>query len=183
MKKFILFTFVALLSITAKAQQQDPLIKLVSNHSIGINLVGAEYQYERHVKGNFTVSYIAGLATNLYMSNDDFSYTIIPKITLEPRYYYNFDKRVNKIKNTRYNSANYVALKARILFPFVHSNFNPVSSFEFQLAPVWGMKRVFINKLFIDGYLGFGVSLIAHSHDIDFGYGAMAGVKIGYIFK
>ena len=74
---------------------------------------------------------------------DSKNYFSAPVITIEPRWYYNFNKRVKKGKRTDGNSANFIALKTSY-HPdwFVisqYENFSIIS--DLSIVPTWGIRR------------------------------------------
>lgn len=75
-------------------------------------------------------------------SNDSYSF-LTPEITLEPRFYYNLNKRSRNGKNTSKNSGNYFSLRSAY-YPDSFTigndggyNFVP----ELNIVPTWGMRR------------------------------------------
>ncbi len=85
-----------------------------------------------------------------YYFSEDFSsnyesYLLIPVITLEPKWYYNLEKRQSKQKRIDGNSGNFVSFKTRLHPDWFVINFGD----EFKLAkqisfiPTWGIRRHF----------------------------------------
>ena len=70
-------------------------------------------------------------------------YLMTPVITLEPRWYYNLDKRVSKSKNISGNSGNFLTLQTSY-HPnwFVISNYDNIEiANQISIIPTWGLKR------------------------------------------
>ena len=70
-------------------------------------------------------------------------YLMTPVMTLEPRWYYNLDKRVSKSKNISGNSGNFLTLQTSY-HPnwFVISNYDNVEiANQISIIPTWGLKR------------------------------------------
>lgn len=68
---------------------------------------------------------------------------LIPEITLEPRFYYNLNKRNGKGKNISKNSGNYFSLRSAY-YPdsFMIGNTDGITFVpELNIVPCWGMKR------------------------------------------
>ena len=66
-----------------------------------------------------------------------------PGLTLEPRWYYNLNKRATKTKDINNNSANFVTLSTSFIPDlFVVSNYdnNSVRN-QISLIPTWGVRR------------------------------------------
>ncbi len=71
------------------------------------------------------------------------TYLSYPVITIEPRWYYNFKKRVKKTKRTDGNSANFISIKTSY-HPdwFVISHYENVSIIsDLSIVPTWGIRR------------------------------------------
>lgn len=75
-------------------------------------------------------------------SNDSYTF-LTPEITLEPRFYYNLNKRRRNGKNISKNSGNYFSLRSSY-YPDSFTigndggyNFVP----ELNIVPTWGMRR------------------------------------------
>ena len=70
-------------------------------------------------------------------------YLMTPVMTLEPRWYYNLDKRVSKSKNISGNSGNFLTLQTSY-----HPNWFVISKYDnieianqISIIPTWGLKR------------------------------------------
>ena len=110
MKKiFILVTLIT--TITLFSQE-----KAVDVFSAKAGLIGGWISYEKEISPNFTVSgdvgYEGGLFYNSLMS-DDVHYIFTTTLNLTGRYYYNFERRIEKNKNTTNNAANFVAFQTK----------------------------------------------------------------------
>lgn len=85
-----------------------------------------------------------------------------PNLNLEPRWYYNLNKRVNKGKKISGNSGNFIAVRTTYFTDiFVISNYPDVKVIpSLSIVPTWGIRR-HIGKHFNyeAGFgLGYGVS-------------------------
>lgn len=91
-------------------------------------------------------------------------FLLTPAWTIEPRFYYDLEKRNLKSKNTDRNSGNFLALKANYQPGwFVISNYNNVKVISnISIVPTWGIRRQ-IGK--------------------HFNYEAGAGLRYTYIFS
>jgi len=93
----------------------------------------------------------------------------IPNLNLEPRWYYNLNKRVNKGRKISGNSGNFIAVRTTF-FPdiFVISNYPDVSVIpSLSIVPTWGIRRHIGKHLNYEA--GFGL-----------GYGVSFGKSVGY---
>lgn len=135
-------TFFVLVLTFAAAGLHAQTPKAVSNHSVTLNLVGVDYAYEQHLGGPFTIIGRAGLGSGMEWTNSDFYYTINPVLSAEPRWYYNFNRRVGMGRSTEGNAGSFLSLEYRYLFPSVASN-GAERAYPVYLTPTWGMRRVY----------------------------------------
>lgn len=70
-------------------------------------------------------------------------FVLVPAITLEPRWYYNLNKRVKKSRNIKGNSGNFISLKSTYHPDMIvisnRDNVNFIS--DFSIVPTWGIRR------------------------------------------
>lgn len=74
---------------------------------------------------------------------DETGFLMTPVITLEPRLYYNLNKRVKKSRRIDGNSGNFISLKTSY-HPdwFVISNTENISAIsDISIIPTWGIRR------------------------------------------
>ena len=157
MKK-LLFTF--LLSSSLFAQE-----KATDLFNANISVIGIGIQYEKALSDNFTavgsLDYAGGFSySNNDYSGSDFDYILTTSLSLEGRYYYNFDRRIGKGRNTKNNSGNYIALKGNFIPDWLTAsnggrlNVNPQGS----LTVNYGLKRSFAQNFFYEFYTGLGLA-------------------------
>lgn len=116
------------------------------------------------------------------------SLVMTPVITLEPRWYYNINKRVENDKNTAYNSANFFAITARYNpnWFVISKNSNIDTYSQILIAPKWGIKRSIGSHFNYELGLGLGVRYYLDSNTKSRGRTADLGgdlhIRIGYHF-
>lgn len=101
---------------------------------------------------------------------DKTGFIMTPVITLEPRFYYNFQKRAQKSKRTDKNTGNFISLKTSF-HPdwFVISNYNGIRIIsDISIVPTWGLRRHIGN--YFNYEVGFGL-----------GYRHIFAEKAGYL--
>lgn len=83
-----------------------------------------------------------------------------PVITLEPRLYYNLNKRSSRNKDISGNSGNFLSLKSSYNPGwFSISNYEGVSvSSQVSIVPTWGIRRMIGNHFNYEAGIGLGVS-------------------------
>ena len=123
----------------------------------------------------------------LWGTGQEEGFLMTPVITIEPRWYYNLQKRKSKAKRIDGNSGNYLSLQSDfyptwgMLSTFGHPVINPVLA----LIPMWGMRRN-IGRHF-NYELGVGLGYVHYFPD-KYGYGEQNNLvlnlflRIGYRF-
>lgn len=85
-----------------------------------------------------------GLQTFTFQKNesDDIKYFLTPEVTLEPRFYYNLNKRSSQGKDISGNSGNYFSLRSSYYGDFFTLGYSDLDFVpELNIVPTWGMKR------------------------------------------
>lgn len=191
MKKTIFIIFFTGLSAFTFSQDDNTFLKKdIVAVDIGLLLPGIWINYERHLGGLFTLKSELGLGFGFGNINgfvpDDYPnnyYAFTPIVRVEPRYYYNFNRRANVGKKTSYNASNYFALSATYFSNlFTISN---VSGLGVErgvlLIPQWGINRTIGQRVNFEFAFGFGV---AHSFDRAKTEGSLGlDLRFGYNIK
>jgi hypothetical protein len=89
---------------------------------------------------------------------DRTGFLLIPVITLEPRWYYNLNKRESKSRQIDGNSGNFISLKTSF-HPdwFVISNYdNIIIVSDISIVPTWGIRRNIGNHFTYETGIGIG---------------------------
>lgn len=119
---------------------------------------------------------------------DKTGYVFAPVISLEPRWYYNLNKRVKKDRPIDGNSGNFIALKTSY-HPdwFVisnHDNIRIVS--DISIIPTWGIRRNIGNHFTFETGIGLGYAYYFAGNAF-YGGNKSSGIvnlhlRIGYTF-
>lgn len=140
--KMIIILSVCLFTIPTKAQNAS-----VEKSTFGIQIGTLGIWAHREVKLTNEIALRAEIGMDAGFFGGSFypknGYLMTPVITLEPRWYYNLDKRVSKSKNITGNSGNFLTLQTSY-HPnwFVISNYNNVEiANQISIIPTWGLKR------------------------------------------
>jgi len=147
--------------------------------SINIGAIGAWIDYEKPISNQLTISTQLGMEGGFFGGGGDFNYVLTPTISVEPRFYYNFNKRARKGKKTINNSANYIKLDAAYapgLFTF--SNENVEVNTQLNLIPMWGLRRAIGKRLNFEFAVGYGIAFIDQGTIGQFGL----DLRVGYFF-
>lgn len=126
----------------------------ISGHSILLNGFGLAYSYEYAFASRATIlfsagsSYSFGKLLGLDMNADSgLSFTtkdyhlITGDLAVEPRFYYNLQKRHRNGKRTLGNSGGYLSVNCGYSFPIAITNGWKAASI-FTITPYWGFRRV-----------------------------------------
>jgi len=89
-------------------------------------------------------------------------YLITPVITIEPRWYYNLQKRMSKSKSISGNSGNFLTIQTSYNPNlFVISNYDNVEiADQISIIPTWGIKRNIGNHFTYETGIGIGYRYI-----------------------
>lgn len=119
---------------------------------------------------------------------DKTGYIFAPVMTLEPRWYYNLNKRVKKGKRIDGNSGNYISLQTSYNPNwFAISNYDNVSIVStVSIIPTWGIRRNIGNHLTYEtgigvGYLYYFAKTAGYVENDD-GVAVNLHLRIGYRF-
>ena len=84
----------------------------------------------------------AGILFTDYQGRSGAGFLLAPVLTLEPRFYYNVNKRSSKSKDISNNSGNFISLKTSY-HPdwFVISNYADNIISDISFIPTWGIRR------------------------------------------
>lgn len=142
MKNFFYFSFSIFMAFQAQAQDAS-VEKSVFNAQIG--LLGLYANNEFKLTNSLALRTEIGLDAGIFGGSfyEKTGLILVPVFSLEPRWYYNLEKRNNKGRNIANNSANFVAL-AVDFHPdwFVISNYDNVGiRSQLSVIPKWGIRR------------------------------------------
>ncbi|CAN0598988.1 unnamed protein product [Ectocarpus sp. 12 AP-2014] len=142
MKK-ILFTM-ALCGMTLIAKSQTASVEK-STYGIQTGFLGIWAHNESKLTNSIALRTEIGFDSGIWGGSfyDGTGFLMTPVITLEPRLYYNLNKRVKKSRRIDGNSGNFISLKTSY-HPdwFVISNTDNVSVIsDISIVPTWGIRR------------------------------------------
>ncbi len=105
---------------------------------------------------------------------------IVPLLALEPRWYYNIDKRADKNKRIDGNSGNYISFRTSYrFFDISEADKNEHSYLSF--IPTWGIRRNIGNHFNYEAGIGLGLGFF-NDNERKIGYTSYFNLKIGYRF-
>ena len=122
----------------------------------GLDIGAAELSYERNLNDKFSIKTSVGYTGSIYrtsegMFNDKKNIFVLqPKIKVQPRFYYNKERRALKGKNTDYNSANFLSINVEYLSSELNiSNAGFYKPEIFKLGLGWNLRRNIKDTKFI----------------------------------
>ena len=142
MKKiFVTLTFCGL---TFLAKSQTVSVEK-STYGIQTGFLGIWVHNESKLSNSISLRTEIGFDSGIWGGDfyDGTGFLMTPVITLEPRLYYNLNKRIKKSRRIDANSGNFISLKTSY-HPdwFVISNTDNVSVLsDISIVPTWGIRR------------------------------------------
>ncbi|WP_344712773.1 hypothetical protein [Winogradskyella damuponensis] len=142
MKRFLMTLTFCGLTLIAKSQNASVE---QSTYGIQTGILGIWVHNESKLSNQFVLRSELGLDTGIYGSdaNDIDGFILTPTITLEPRWYYNLNKREEKSRRIDGNSGNFISIKTTYHPDWFiisnESNINFIS--DISIIPTWGLRR------------------------------------------
>ena len=165
--------FLSFYSGFSQVEQEASVEKSVFGIQIG--LIGAWAHHELKITNQVALRSEVGLAG----VNTD---VIAPLVGLEPRWYYNLNKRLANGKRIDGNSGNYISLRANYYF-YDDADIEQRNEDYFLLAPTWGIRRNLGKHFNYEIGGGVGLGLFNNKDDRkDIGFTTYVNLKFGYRF-
>jgi hypothetical protein len=182
MKKIVLLVACTCILVFAKAQTTKSLVSL---KKIDLGLQGIGFSYELKSTTNFTFDLCAGAGGgyDIYEGGQFAYYPLKPALylSLAPKYFYNFQKRISKEKNTQLNSANYFGISIKYVKTFAPQidAYQPISPEVVLMNIHWGIQRAIGGHWLFNFQSGVGYAI-----DAEYEYGTIypaLDVKFAYV--
>lgn len=146
--------------LTFVAKSQNSSVEK-SIYGVQIGYLGVWFHNELRLTDKIALRSELGLDGDYWNSkfNSGSGYTLEPVFTLEPRWYYNLEKRVSKSQNIEGNSSNFFSLKTSYQpewFLISNVDFFRVER-QISIVPTWGIKRNIGNHFNYETGIGMGV--------------------------
>ena len=182
------FIAIALFYFSLTAQAQDASVEK-SVFGIQTGILGVWVHNEVKLSNAIALRSELGVDFGFYSSNfyNDSGFLAVPSLTLEPRWYYNLNKRVSKSRRIDGNSGNFVSIRINyhpdLLLNSINENYNFIS--DLSIIPTWGIRRS-IGKHF-NYETGIGVGYIKYFEEANTIFeesdvGVNLHLRIGYRF-
>ncbi len=173
MSRVVLASFLMLSSYFGISQHTKEASVEKSVFGIQIGLLGV------WVHNELKLSNLIALRSEIGVGGVNTSH-IEPLITLEPRWYYNLNKRADKGRRIDGNSGNYISLRASYRF-FDISEVENNDQDYLLLTPTLGIRRNIGKHFNYEAGLGLGLAF-RNENGREIGYSSIFDLKIGYRF-
>ncbi len=142
MKKITLILVLFASTLISTAQQAS-----VEKSTFGIQtgFLGIWVHNESKLSNAFALRSELGLDAAIFSNSfvGSSGFILVPAITLEPRWYYNLDKRVSKNRRIDGNSGNFISIKTTyhpdVVIGSLDDNVTFIS--DISIIPTWGIRR------------------------------------------
>lgn len=188
-KSIILLTLLASQFLLSFGQDPKSDAKLSSLLMLDLGGQGIGLTYERRLSNKMAADISAGIGGGHDIGEGFFEINYgYPAFyfSLTPKYFYNRQKRIDKGKETLFNSCNYLGLR----FKFVAANSRRVDIYGNSALNVyrnsvlgnihWGLQRALGRHWAFNFHIGAG-----YAEDIDYGFGTIypaVDFKFSYVF-
>jgi hypothetical protein len=154
--------------------------------NIETGFLGVWINNESKLSNSIALRTELGLDSGLFWKQDTKTgFLLAPSIRVEPRWYYNLDKRNDKGRSVKNNSANFITPSITYIPDwFVVSNYDNLNiPKQISIIPKWGIRRNVKNSNFnYEINLGLGYRMIFYETKTDKGAVLDLGARIGYSF-
>jgi hypothetical protein len=158
----VLMLFLSVFGFTQDNQNEISNSVSVEKSIFGaqIGFLGIWLHHEVRLSNKIALRSEIGLDTGLWWGEfyDKTGFVAGPVLTLEPRWYYNLNKRNRKGRPTNDNSGNFISIKTSY-HPdwFVISNYQNVRIVsDISFVPTWGIRRNIGEKFNFEAGIGLG---------------------------
>jgi hypothetical protein len=163
MKKVIAVLILAL-NLNANAQEVS-IEKSIFGIQTGFGVhAGIWFNNESKLSNSIALRSEIGLENDFTVGDhyDGAGFILQPVLTVEPRYYYNLEKRNSKGKKTANNSGNYISIKTSYHPDWFVINLadNVTKTADLAIVPTWGLKRQIGSHFSYETAVGFGYRVV-----------------------
>ncbi len=128
-----------------------------SMYTIQTGVLGIWLNHECKITNEISLRTEIGLDGGISVGNKTI-YGLAPKIAIEPRWYYNMDKRITNGKFTNNNSANFITVGVSYISDWfaIANQKNVTAANQVTIIPKWGIRRT-ISKSNFNYEVGIGI--------------------------
>lgn len=108
----------------------------------------------------------------------------IPSVRLEPRWYYNLEKRLKKGRKISNNSGNFLAMNINYNpdWFYISNQDNLIIISTLAFIPKWGIKRTAGNHFTYEAGFGIGKFIVLNNYDVTDNVAVDLHLRVGYTF-
>ncbi|WP_405576684.1 hypothetical protein [Winogradskyella sp. Asnod2-B02-A] len=187
MKAFYLVIILCATTLVTLAQDAS-VEKSTSGVQTGILGIWGHNEYK--LSNSTVLRSEIGLDAGAFSDNleDGSLFILLPVLSLEPRWYYNLNKRVSKSKRIDGNSGNFISIKSAyhpdLVIGHVPDHLNFIS--DLSIIPTWGIRRNIGNHFNYETAIGIGYIHFFKEENVNLKYtnsvSANIHLRIGYRF-
>lgn len=143
--RILFLAYTVIIPLTIHSQGERP--SSISGIQVTVIQPGISGFFEPSIRKNLVIrselSFVLGFASSTLFEEPFNAIGLNTVVTISPRLYYNFHKRVHKKKSTRRNSANFVAIRSSYLTGLGFRTNETLTSLSNGLLviPTWGIRR------------------------------------------
>lgn len=141
MRKVIILTLLLIgVKRPSHAQEVEKSIWQVQTGFLTLMISNESQLYQNFILKS-EIGFIAGFRDGIFYEKP--LYLVVPSFTLQPRWYYNLNKRHSKGKRTRLNSGNFLAFETALLpLGLTISNYGNTTNINYLTTGFsWGVRR------------------------------------------
>lgn len=186
MKLSKIITLLLVLTSATKSISQNKETLEKSIFGVETGFLGFWINNETRLITNLSLKSEIGLDAGIFggASDTKIGTVLVPVFTLEPRYYYNIEKRAHNNKTTSNNSANFIALNLKYqpdLFIISNNNVDAISNIS--IIPKWSIRRNLGSHFHYETGFGLGYRYFLEKINNEKGEVAVdLHLRIGYNF-
>lgn len=175
MKKIVLLVLLGLnLNITAQSASVEKSI-----FSVQTGFVGFWINNESRLTNSLALRSEIGIEHDFFVGDqyEGAGFIFQPVLTLEPKFYYNLNKRSRNSKKIVNNNGNYISLKTSYHPDWFVLNLddNITKTADLSIIPTWGLKRQIGNHFTYEAGAGIGYRIVylkpnyynGNAHNVD----------------
>jgi hypothetical protein len=184
MKKFFLSVLFSGCLFLAFGQEQSVSSELRSLTKLDLGFEGIGFTYEPKIAKIMTLELSAGMGGGYSIGEGSIQYIsriLFPAFyfSANPKLFYNRQRRVEKGRSTKFNSGNYIGLKAKYTTPSIAPDNTENNALLVNLH--WGMQRAIGKRWTINTHFGFG-----YAQDFETNFGTIypsVDLHFSYVFS
>lgn len=121
---------------------------------------------------------------SLIETSGSLDYALAFNVTVEPRWYYNLNKRQDKSKRISNNNGNFIAIKMSSNFQdaVISDNDNVTVPTQIRFIPKWGIRRSIGNHFTYELGIGIGTGRTFNTFNDEWGAVADLHIRFGFDF-